>query len=87
MEVRSRVFFTICSLIVVFARKQNKNKKRSSPINTCHADYFSLNSCADPEGGPGVRIPPGKSNAIGFLSNAGPDHLENHKAAESAFNV
>ena len=29
----------------------------------------------------------GKNKAIGFLSNTGPDLLENHKATKPAFNV
>ena len=37
--------------------------------------------CADTE-----RVPK-KSQNIGFLSNTGPDPLENHKATKPAFNV
>ena len=46
-------------------------------------------SCADPEGGPGVRTPPPLKNHknIGFLSNSDPDPLKNYKATEPAFNV
>ena len=32
-------------------------------------------------GGSGPPQPPEKSQAIGFLSNTGPDNLENHKAS------
>ena len=31
--------------------------------------------------------PPGKSQAIGFLINTGPDPMENHKATKPVFNV
>ena len=46
-------------------------------------------SCADSEGGQGVRTPPpGKlQKNIAFLSNTGPDPLYNHKATNPAFNV
>ena len=37
-------------------------------------------ACADPEGGRGSRHPLENHKAIGFLSNTGPDPLENHKA-------
>ena len=41
-----------------------------------------------PEGsGQGVRTPLKNHKAIGFLSNAAPDHLKNHKATKPAFNV
>ena len=41
-------------------------------------------ACADPEGGQGVRTPPPPENHkdIGFLSNTGPDPIENHKATK-----
>ena len=46
-------------------------------------------TCADPEGGQGVRTPPPLKNHkhIGFLSNTGPDRLKNHKATKPAFNI
>ena len=48
------------------------------------------NSCADPEGagyrGSGPPLKNKKKN-IGFLSNAGPDPLKNHKATKPAFNI
>ena len=59
---------------------------------TCHATRFTGSPCADPEGG-GARVgtPPqhGLENhkAIRFLSNTGPDLLENHNATKPAFNV
>ena len=39
------------------------------------------------EGETGGQDPPEKSQHIGFLSNTGPDPLENHKATKLAFNV
>ena len=50
----------------------------------------SINACADPEGGQGVRTPPPppkNHKNIGFPSNNGLDLLKNHKATEPAFNV
>ena len=48
-------------------------------------------SCADPEEGTGGRTrlhPPWKiTKTIVFLSNSGPDPLQNHKATKPAFNV
>ena len=45
-------------------------------------------TCADSEGGQGVRTPsPEKLKNRGFLINAGPDPLKNHKATKPAFNV
>ena len=46
-------------------------------------------TCADPEWGQGVWTPRPKKNHknIGFLSNTGPDPLENHKATKPAFIV
>ena len=47
-------------------------------------------TCADPEGrggGRGSRPPLKIHKNKGFLSNTGPDHLENHKATKPAFNV
>ena len=45
----------------------------------------------DPEGGRGPDPPPPSPEElqkyIGFLSNAGPDTLKNHKAIKPAFNV
>ena len=38
-------------------------------------------------GGQGVRTPLKNHKNIGFLSNTGPDPLENHKATKPAFNV
>ena len=52
--------------------------------------YIYQYKCADPEGGGGqeVQTPALKiHNDIGFLSNAGPDPLKNHKATKPAFNV
>ena len=50
--------------------------------------YFRELARADPEGwGQGVQNPPLKNHKnIGFLSNTGPDPLENHKASKPAFN-
>ena len=42
---------------------------------------YHILSWADPEGGPGNH------KSIGFLSNTGPDPLENHQATKPAFNV
>ena len=48
----------------------------------------SINACADPEGGQGVRTPPLKNHKnIGFPSNNDLDPLKNHKTTEPAFNV
>ena len=47
-------------------------------------------SCTDAEGGTGGPDPqptPWEITAIGFLSNTGPEPLENHKAIKPAFNV
>ena len=51
--------------------------------------FKQLESCADPEGGQGVRTPPPLKNHknIGFLSNTGPGPLKNHKATKTAFSV
>ena len=49
--------------------------------------FYRGYTCTDPEGGQGVRTTPEKSQNIGFLSNAGPDPLKNHKATKPAFNV
>ena len=38
------------------------------------------------QGGTGGPDPPEKKRKIGFLSNTGPDSLENHKASKSTFN-
>ena len=51
------------------------------------ADLHTNNTCADPEGGQGVRTPLKYHKNIGFLRNTGPDSLQNHKAAKPAFNV
>ena len=51
------------------------------------ANMFHLplgNTWADPEGGQGVSE---NSQNIGFLSNTGPDSLENHKVTKPTFNV
>ena len=48
---------------------------------------FTTRPCADPEGGRGVRTPLKNHKSIGFLSNSGPDPLENHKITMPAFNV
>ena len=46
-----------------------------------------LVTCADPEGGQGVRTPPLKNHKnIGFSSNTGPDPL-NIVATKPAYNV
>ena len=42
---------------------------------------------ADPEEGGRGSGPPLKSQNIRFLSNMGPDRLENHKVTKPAFNV
>ena len=44
-------------------------------------------TCADPDGGQGVRTPLENHKNIGFFSNTGPDPLKNHKATKPAFNV
>ena len=44
-------------------------------------------SCADTEGGQGVRTPPEKTLNFGVLSDTGPVPLKNHKATMTAFNV
>ena len=41
---------------------------------------YTLNACADPEGGQGVRTPLKNHKFIGLPSNNGPDPLRNHKA-------
>ena len=38
-------------------------------------------------GGTGVPDPPENAQNIGFLSNTGPNPLNNHKATKLAFNV
>ena len=43
-------------------------------------------TCADPEGGIGSG-PLENNKFLGFLSNTGPDHLENYKATKPVFNV
>ena len=43
--------------------------------------------CVDPEGAGGADLPLENRKAIGFLSNTGPDPLENHTATKPAFNV
>ena len=45
--------------------------------------------CADPEGGGGSGsvLPEKSQKNIGFLSNACPDPMKNHKAAKPAFSV
>ena len=48
---------------------------------------FTTRPCAYPEGGRGVRTPLKNHKSIGFLSNSGPDPLENHKITMPAFNV
>ena len=51
-------------------------------------NFYYVSTCADPEGGgQGVRTPLKNHKNIGFLSNTGPDPLENHKATKPAFNV
>ena len=63
--------------------KLRKKKKRNFSPN-----WWSLNSCAGPEGGQGVLTPnPENHENIGFLYNTGPDPLKNHKANKPAFNV
>ena len=42
---------------------------------------------AELEWGHGVKIPLKDHKNIGFLSNTGPDTLENHYATKAAFNV
>ena len=42
--------------------------------------FAAYTALADPEGGLGVRTPLKNHNNIGFLSNNGPNPLENHKA-------
>ena len=60
--------------------------------------YADLHSCSDPEvgggggggGGAGSPEPPPplkNHKTIWFLSNTGPDHLENYKATKPAVNV
>ena len=44
-------------------------------------------TCADPEGGKGVRTSPGNHKNIGSFSNTGPDPLENDKTTKPAFIV
>ena len=45
-------------------------------------------TCADPEGGQGVRTPPLENyKNIGFLSNTGLDPLKSYKTTNPAFNV
>ena len=45
-------------------------------------------ACTDPEGWDrGVQTSLEYHKAIGFLSNTGPDPMENHKATKPAFNV
>ena len=43
--------------------------------------------CSDPKGGQEVRTPLNNYKALGFLSNTGPDPLENYKATKPAVNV
>ena len=67
----------------IYANNQFLNKQASN-LSECECEP----SCADSEGGAqGVRTPSEKSQNIGFLSNTGPDPLENYKAAKPAFNV
>ena len=42
--------------------------------------------CTDPEGVV-VRTPQEYHTSIGFLSNIGPDSMENRKATQTVFNV
>ena len=47
-----------------------------------------MRACADPDRGQGLQTPSlDNHKVIGFLSNTGPDRLENHKASKPAFNV
>ena len=49
--------------------------------------HYLQKSCADPEGGQGVRTPLENYKNIGLLSNSGPDPLNNHKANKPTFNL
>ena len=65
------------------------NKNTIDMDNSLGIDVL-MRSCADPEGGQGVRTPPPplKTNKnIGFLSNTGPDPLGNHKDTKPAINL
>ena len=49
--------------------------------------YIIRGTCADPDRGQGVQTPLENYKAIGFLSNTGPDSLENHKDTKPEFNI
>ena len=77
-------------LIYGFDRPQKKRAKLSCSYHKLHEAAW-----ADPEGGGGGggggggrgSGPPLKNHKnIGFLSNAGPDSLKNHKSIKPAFN-
>ena len=70
--------------------RKNKNlaklRDHSADMLIC---LLTLSPCADPEGGGGRGSEPPLTNhkKNGFLSNAGPDPLKNHKATKPTFNV
>ena len=49
--------------------------------------FFVCAPCADQEEGSGGPDPLKNHKNIGFLSNSGPDALQNYEATEPAFNV
>ena len=68
----------------------NKDLLYNHEKYTEYETYADLHSCSDPEGGgPGSPEPPLEKNhkAIEFVSNTGPDPLENYKATKPAVNV
>ena len=74
------------SFVKLFPKESRS--RNSLQINLCLDDCSSKAwrnidwTCADPEGGGGKN-----HKTIGFLSNTGPDLLDNHKATKPAFNV
>ena len=61
-----------------------EGKRRSSDRKKHLSKSRVIKSCADPEGGQGVRTP-WKITKIYVFSKTGPDPLENHKTTKPAF--
>ena len=59
---------------------------RHSTIVHLFAENAAIMAWPDPKGGGGawVRAPPENHQNIGFLSNTGPDSLQNYKATKPA---